>query len=166
MDDTLLLVAFDDDTHARDALAQLRALDAQHVVAVREAATVARSETGQLTLTDEFVPHDDTATAGGGFIGALLGGLAGPVGVPLGAAIGALGGDLYGTDDAHSADAALEQIARSIANGSTALVAAIGDYGVEPVASAMRDLGGSVSRYSRADVESELAAARKKLSHH
>jgi uncharacterized membrane protein len=161
MDETLVLVTFEQDSRAYQALSDIKTLDASSHVALREAAVVRRDVAGVLSLADDVDPQAGTATVTGGLVGLLIGALAGPVGVLLGGTIGLLGGGFYDYDSSEDADSVLERIAHDIPNGSTALVAALGEYGFEATDSAMQTLGGSVSRYSRADVEAEVAAAQK-----
>ena len=154
-------VTFEHDSHAYEALSDIKTLDASSRVALREAAVVHRDVAGVLSLADEVDPHAGTATVNGGLLGLLIGTLTGPVGMLLGGSIGLLGGGFYEYDSSEDTDSVLERIAHDIPNGSTALVAALGEYGFEATNSAMQILGGSVSRYSRADVEAEVAAAEK-----
>jgi uncharacterized membrane protein len=160
MDETLILVTFADDSHAYQALAEVKALGSGRVD-LREAGVVQRSETGRLSLADEAAMHVGDGTAAGGFIGALVGILGGPVGVLFGGAVGVLAGSLHDAGDEEDTDSLLERIAHSIPNGSSALVADIGVYGFEAVDSAMHGLGGSVARYARKDVEAEVTAVDK-----
>jgi uncharacterized membrane protein len=160
-EETLVLVTFEDDSRAYEALSNIKTLDASSAVALREAAVVRRDSLGVLSLADEVEPHEGAATVTGGVVGLLIGALAGPIGVLLGGSLGLLGGGLYDYDASEDTGAVLERIAHDIPNGSTALVVALGEYGFEAVNSAMKMLGGNVSRYSRSDVEAEIDAAEK-----
>jgi len=177
MDETLILVTFEDPSHAYEGLANLKQLDAAGQVALRESAVLQRSDTGLLSIRDESDADLGAGTLGGGLIGILVGILGGPVGVLFGGAFGVLAGSLYDIDTAEDTDSVLEQIARDIPNRATALVAAVGEDGPAAVDGSMQALEGSVSRYARDDVEAELAAAdraarearrtaRKELRHH
>lgn len=161
MEETLVLATFEDESRAYEALSDIKTLDASSKVALREAAVVRRDVLGVLSLADDVNPHEGEATVTGGIVGLLVGTLAGPIGVLLGGAFGLLGGGLYDYDASEDNNAVLEKIAHDIPNGSTALVAALGEYGFEAVNSAMQMLGGTVSRYSRGDVEAEVAATEK-----
>jgi uncharacterized membrane protein len=158
MDETLILVTFGDDSHAYEALAQVKNLDATGQLSLREAGVVQRSDTGLLTLADESDPDVGGGTAAGGFIGLLVGILGGPIGVLFGGAVGIVAGSIYEAGSDEETDSVLERIARNVPRGSTALVSAIGEDGVEVVDSAMHGLGGTVARYARKDVEAEVAA--------
>jgi uncharacterized membrane protein len=160
-EETLVLVTFEDDSRAYEALSNIKTLDASSAVALREAAVVRRDALGVLSLADETDPHEGAATATGGVVGLLVGALAGPIGALLGGSLGLLGGGIYDYDASEDSSSVLERIAHDIPNGSTALVAALGEYGFEAVNSAMKTLGGHVSRYSRADVEAEVDATEK-----
>ena len=177
MDETLILVTFEDPSHAYEGLANLKQLDAAGQVALRESAVLQRSDTGLLSIRDESDADLGAGTLGGGLIGILVGILGGPVGVLFGGAIGVLAGSLYDLDTSEDTDSVLEQIARNIPNGATALVAAGPFSPTAAIDGRMQALEGSVSRYRRDDVEAELAAAdraarearrtaRKELRHH
>ena len=177
MDENLILVTFEDPSHAYEGLAGLKELDSDGQVLLREAGVLQRSDTGLLSIRDESEPELGAGTAGGGLIGIIVGILGGPVGVLFGGAIGVLAGSLYDLDTSEDTDSVLEQIARNIPNGATALVAAVGENGPAAIDGRMQALEGSVSRYRRDDVEAELAAAdraarearraaRKELRHH
>jgi uncharacterized membrane protein len=161
MDETLVLVTFERDSRAYEALSDIKTLDASSRVALREAAVVHRDIDGVLSLADEVNPDKGMATVNGGLLGLLIGTLTGPVGMLLGGTVGLLGGGFYDYDSSEETDSVLERIAHDIPSGSTALVAALGEYGFEATNSAMQMLGGSVSRYARTDVEAEVAATEK-----
>jgi uncharacterized membrane protein len=158
MDENLILVTFEDESHAYEGLAKAKQLEASNQLALREAAVVQRSDGGSLSVRDDSDSDSDVGAFTGGFIGLLVGILGGPIGILFGGAVGLLAGSLYDADNSEETDSVLERIARSIPNGSTALVAAVGEEGPAGLDGAMHGLGGSVARYARADVESEVAA--------
>jgi uncharacterized membrane protein len=158
MSENLILVTFADDSRAYEGQAALKQLDSAGEIALREAAAVARSDTGHLSVGDDAKTDTDVGALAGGFIGLLLGVLAGPVGVVVGAAAGVTAGTVYDVDRTEDNDRVLARIARDIPNGTTALVAAIDEGAPAAVDGAMRALGGAVARYARSDVEAELAA--------
>src|SRR3954447_6765974 len=159
MDENVILVTFQDESLPFEALASVRQLDATQQIVLRDAAVVSRSDTGQLSLRDETDDDDAPGTVTGGIVGLIVGILGGPIGVLFGGAVGLMAGSLYDLAGEEDTDSDLEHIARDIPNGTTALIAALGEYGRAPLDDAMRALDGSVSRYARADVEAELAAA-------
>jgi uncharacterized membrane protein len=123
MDETLILVTFDDDSHAFEALAEVKALGASGRLDLREAGVVRRSGTGRLSLADQPARHRRDGSAAGGLVGALVGILGGPVGVLVGGAAGILAGGVHDGGDAEDTDDVLARIAHDIPSGSTALVA-------------------------------------------
>jgi uncharacterized membrane protein len=155
-EEALVLATFDDESSAYEALSQIKTLDASSHVSLREAAVVHRDADGALSLAEQAEPHEHAGTVSGGILGALIGTLAGPIGIAVGGAVGALAGELGDYDNSEDTDSVLERIARDIPNGSTALLAALGEYGFEAVNSVVRTLGGTATRYSRADVEAEI----------
>jgi uncharacterized membrane protein len=158
VDENLILVTFEDDSHAYEGLARLKQLESSAQLALREAGVVQRSDTGVLSLGDDFDNDAQAGTISGGFIGLLVGILGGPIGVLFGGAVGLLAGGLYDVDQEEETDSVLERIARNIPNGATALVGAVGEEGPAALDGTMHAIGGSVSRYVREDVEAEIAA--------
>jgi uncharacterized membrane protein len=146
-EDALLLATFQEQGGAYEALSQITALDAASHVSLREAAVVARDEHGVLSLVEHRAPHAHDGLLTGVIAGLLAGTLAGPVGIAAGGAAGALAGEVHDSDGADDTQRALHRIARDIPNGSTALLAALGEYGFEVVNSVVRTRGGTVTRY-------------------
>ena len=155
-EEAVLLATFEEQSRAYEALSQITALDASSHVSLREAAVVARDGHGVLSLVEHSAPHAHAGLLTGVISGLLAGTLAGPVGIAVGGGAGGLAGEVHDSDSSEDTERVLHRIARDIPNGSTALLAALGEYGFEAVNSVVRTLGGTVTRYSRADVEAEI----------
>jgi hypothetical protein len=70
-------------------------------------------------------------------------------------------GEVHDSDSSEDTERVLHRIARDIPNGSTAVLAALGEYGLEVANSVVRTLGGTVTRYSRAAVEADTRSASR-----
>lgn len=156
-----IVVSFEEDRSAYQALTQLEELDSQGRIEVKEAVIVTRDQDGRLTEKDEAGSPSFVATAGGGLLGLLLGVIGGPFGMLLGGTTGLLVGSLVDLDDAEGADSALAAISDSVKAGHTSLLAVVGERAPEVIDAAMSELAGTVTRRSVADVEAEIAAAEE-----
>ena len=157
----VLVVSFDDDNNAYEALTELKELDSQHQIDMTAAGVVFREQDGNLTVKDEVSDDSVTGTATGGIIGLLIGVLAGPLGILIGGVTGLLVGSLFDADDEDHSESVLSEIARAARVGHTTLLAEVDEQSPEVVDSAMSRLTGTVLRRSVLDVEAEIAAAEE-----
>ena len=159
--ESVIVVSFEADSSAYEALTRLKELDSQEQVGLEAAAVVVRDQDGTVETKDQVGDEDWSGTAGGGLIGLLIGIIGGPLGVLIGGATGLLVGSLFDLDDADETDSVLSEISRSVRVGHTSLLAELAEQSYEVVDTAMARLGGTVLRRSVADVEAEMAAAEK-----
>jgi uncharacterized membrane protein len=157
----LIVVTFEEDSKAYEALSKLKAANGAGRVGVRSAAVVERAADGRL-----FVPEAGDAVFGagiatGGLIGLMVGILGGPVGVVLGFGMGALAGSFFDIDRAEKGSGVLAQVSESLPVGRIALVAEVDEYAGEVIDGEMRALGGTVTRTPAAEVLAALEAAEK-----
>ncbi len=157
--ESVIVVAFAEDSSAYEAFTDLKELDQQHQVSIKSAAIVQRGEDGQIVIKDSVDSDRFAATSTGGLIGLLIGILGGPFGVLIGGATGLLIGSLYDTDDAEETESVLAVISSAIRPGQTVVLAEVDEQTDEVVDQAMTHLGGTVLRRSVDDVEAEIAAA-------
>jgi uncharacterized membrane protein len=97
--------------------------------------------------------------ASGSLIGMLVGVLGGPVGVVLGWGAGATIGGAFDIDRTVTSDEALTTLGRAIPPEATALLALVDEPVVEVIDAEMDMLGGTVERYTAAEVTAEVGAA-------
>jgi uncharacterized membrane protein len=162
MDENVIVTTFSEDSKAYEALARLKDLAAEGQIDLRDGAVVERAQDGTLHVRDDAGNEDaGLATLTGGTIGLLIGILGGPLGVLFGGAVGLLTGAIIDTDQDEETDSVLEHISRSIGNGETAVLADLDESAPAPVDGVMATLDGRVARYSRKDVEAEIAGAEE-----
>ncbi len=159
--ENVVVVSFDDDSKAFDALTRLKELDAQKQIDLVAAAVVVRDQNGMVEEKDEVSDEQWAGTAGGGVVGLLIGVIGGPFGVLIGGATGVLVGSLFDLDDADETESVLGEVSRSVRVGRDSLIAEVNEPSPDVVDTAMQRLGGSVLRRSVSDVEAEIAAAEK-----
>ncbi len=159
--ENVLSVSFSEHSNAYEALSRLKELDAQGEVSVRGAAVVVRQEDGKIVTKEEVADESWEDTAAGGLIGLLVGVLGGPLGIVIGGASGVLVGSLFDEDDDDATDSALTDISKSVRVGAPALLADVLEDSPAAIDAAMANLGGTVLRRSRIDVQAEIAAAEE-----
>ena len=160
MDDSVVVVAFADQSKAYQALSQLRQADAEGRVEVRATALLERGPDGAVRVPEGDDVASGVGVAGGSLIGMLIGVLGGPLGVLLGGSAGLLAGGVGAVDREEDRDVALDVISRQIEPGHTVLVAEVGEVATEVVDDIMGPLGGAVIRRSAADVYAEIQGAK------
>lgn len=155
----VVVVSFQDDSNAYEALTTLKQLDSQHQIDLSGAAVVARGEDGHVEVKDEVGDVGMAGTATGGVLGLLIGIIGGPLGILVGGATGLLIGSLFDLEDADDTESVLGDISQSVRVGHTAVVAEASEQSPEVIDAAMIQLGGNVLRRSVFQVEAEIAAA-------
>lgn len=157
----VIAVSFANDRDAEKAMTVLKELDAQARVVIQQAAVVARRDDGELVEADRAESTVMLGTASGGLIGLLIGIIGGPLGMLIGGAGGLYAGALFDIHDASEMESALAGISSSVRLGRTALLAVVNEQSPDVIDTAMSGLGGTVLRRSVADVDAEVAAAKK-----
>jgi uncharacterized membrane protein len=155
----VIVVSFAEDSSVYEAFTNLKELDEQGQVSIKDAAILQRGDDGRIVAKDAVDSKQFAGTATGGLIGLLVGILGGPFGVLIGGATGLLIGSLYDVDDADETQSVLAEISTAIRPGQTVVLAEVDEQTDEVVDEAMARLGGTVLRRSVDDVEAEIAAA-------
>ncbi|HTX69467.1 MAG TPA: DUF1269 domain-containing protein [Solirubrobacterales bacterium] len=157
--DSVVVVTFDEDPKAYEALTRLKELDSKQQVKVVGAEVVERQKDGSVVVKDQISEENWEVAAGGGIVGLLVGVIGGPVGILLGGATGVLVGSLFDLQDADWNDSVLGEISGSVRPGRTTLVAQVTEQSPDALDAAMAELSGTVLRRDLFDVEAELSAA-------
>jgi len=156
-------VVFNDTSKAYEGLHALWQLDNAAVITVHGTAVVHRDALGYFQV-DTKETHPALATAVGVGVGALLGLLAGPAGAAVGAAggaaIGAATGGMVGvTADlarADTRDQAASETRFVLGAGQSAVIADVSEDWTSPIDTRMRNLGGTVYRRAKSDMEDDV----------
>ena len=163
-------VVFNQRRKAYEGLHALWQLDHAAEITVHGAAVIHRDDLGEV-LVDTKETHPLLGTAVGVGIGALLGALAGPAGSAAGAAAGAAigageaaaigaatGGVVGGAVDLNRADTraqAVDETRFVLGIGQSALIADVSEDWTSAIDTRMSNLGGTVYRRAKADVEND-----------
>jgi len=157
----VVVVSFDEDSKAYEALTSLKELGSQRQLELRAAAVVVRDNDGKVIIKEEVGETFGVGIATGGLIGLLIGIIGGPLGVLIGGATGLMAGSLFDLDEEFDTRSALSQISHSVKVGHTALVAEVSEPSPEVLDSDMARLSGKVLRHPVNEVEAEIAAAEE-----
>jgi uncharacterized membrane protein len=161
MDSNVVVLTFDQESKAYQALSELKQMALEGRVQVQNAAVIDRGEGESFRIRDAF---SDGAPAGapltGTLLGSLIGVLGGPLGVLLGAASGALVGSALSIDKLQDRASLLDQMLHSLPRGATGVIAAVREPAVEVIDGLASRLGGVVLRRPTAAVQAEVDAVR------
>lgn len=159
MDQNVVVLSFTDESHAFEALSQLKgaALGAQ--LKLHNAVVVQRDAQGMLTIKDQVSDGAVASVAlNGTLIGAVIGMLAGPLGILLGGVYGAIFGECVAVDRAQDRASVIDQIGTVIPAGATAMIAQIDEASTTAVDAIAKQLDGTLLRRPLVIVESEVQA--------
>jgi uncharacterized membrane protein len=159
--ENVVVVRFTEPSKAYQALTVLKECDADGRIALRSAAVVERTPTGELSTVEGADNVGLVGTASGSLIGMLIGVLGGPVGVLVGWGSGALMGGVFDIARVEKSDEALAALGTAIPPESTAVIAGVEEPAVEVIDGEMAKLGGEVTRRPLGEVMSELESAER-----
>jgi hypothetical protein len=160
MDDTIVAVRFAESGEARRAMRELKRLDRDGRLRVREAALIERSGQGRIGVPREGRDEDGFFMPPGGIVGMMVEALGSPLGVLHQRPAESFRG--HGGSSPHDGERedALEDISRNLEPGVTLVVAEIVDPDPDVLDSTLAGLGTTVTRRPARDVYDELQAAR------
>lgn len=156
-DNNVVVIQFDEQSKAYEALSVLKQCDADGRIELESAALVERSSDGGLKIV-ESAGNVGLGTVSGSFIGMLIGVLGGPVGLLLGWGSGAMVGAAVDVERADKSYGALGMLGNSIPAGSTAVIANVSEPTIDVIDGEIAKLGGEVTRRPVEQVMDELEA--------
>ena len=156
MDDTIVAVRFAEPGEARRAMRELKQLDRDGRLRVREAALLERSGQGRIGVPGEGQDDDGYFLPPGGIVGMLVSALSGPLGVVHQRPADSFRGHAGPSSHDGERELALEDISRNLEPGVTLVVAEIADPDPDVLDSALAGLGTTVTRRAARDVYAEL----------
>jgi uncharacterized membrane protein len=159
--DNVIVVGFDDESKAYQAFSELKSLGASGAIKLHGAAVVKRDDYGTLSIKEVVTENTGRGTAVGGLVGAFVGILGGPIGVLLGWGAGSMIGASRDVSELAEDQALLTTSASVITNGSTGLVAEVGESSPQAVNNEMGKLGGRVARMTTDEVLEEIKEAEE-----
>jgi uncharacterized membrane protein len=144
----LIVSVYNDRLMAGTVLSQLKKMDDDGSLDIRNAAMLIKDEDGHLHLKDE----EDVGTGAGALFGAITGGLIGLLGGPAGAIVGAVAGAATGGAAAAIIDMGfsndqLKELQASMPAGSSALVVLVEHKWIEKLVGELEKNRGKLFRH-------------------
>jgi uncharacterized membrane protein len=159
MAENVVLIRFEEPNKTYEALNILKKCDDEGRIDLESAVIVERKPSGELHTLESWDNMGPVGTVSGTLIGMLVGVLGGPVGVLIGWGAGAAVGGALDIDRTVTSDEALTTLGRAIPPEATALLASVDEPVVEVIDAEMDMVGGTVERYTVAEVMAEVGAA-------
>lgn len=156
----VVLIAFEEESKAYQALSELRSANAEGRIDIRSAVIVSRTRDGAMKISEGEDRIIGSGTTGGGLLGMLVGVLGGPLGMLLGLGAGALIGGAFDYNRADRTQGALGSMSRRVPAGVTAVVGEVDELAPEVLDGIVGPLGGAVERYPAEQVLAELESAQ------
>lgn len=152
----LVVVTFDDETQAGEALQRLRQIEQQGLLKINDTAVVVKDKSGAVRTKNEVSSATETGAVIGGVVGAMLSFMFPPAGAVLGAAGGAAVGALLdeGVDGGF-----VREVQQSLQPGSSALFVVAREGNAEAIIAAFEPFRGTV-RQTTLDSELEESLRR------
>jgi hypothetical protein len=160
MDDTVVVIRFDDLGEARRALQELKRVDRERRLRVSAAALVERSSDGRVAAPGGTGDAEGFYVPEQGIVGMMVDALSGPTGVVFAQPTESFRG--HGDRHAHKdeRELVLEEISRDLEPGITIVIAEINDPDPGVLDSTLEALGGTATRRAARDVYAEVNADR------
>ena len=153
----LVVITFEDEQQAGQALRSLRGLEKQGLLQLNDTAVVAKDQSGQVRTQNEV----SSATEVGAVVGGVAGGVLTFMFPLLGAALGAAGGALVGSLLDQGVDSGfVREVRESLRPGTSALFVVAREGNLDAVIPALEPYRGTVRQTNlSSDVEESLRRA-------
>ena len=159
MSNNVVVMTFDEDSKAYQALSNLKQAVSEGRIKASNAVVVERNRIGEFKVKDGA--SDGSMIAGpvaGTLIGSLIGILGGPMGMLFGGLTGAMWGEVASLDTLADRTSVIEQMAKVVPVGATAVIASVEESTPETINSLASHLDGVVLRRPLDVVEAEIEA--------
>lgn len=158
--ENVVLATFTEESLAYQAYSEIKNDAANNTCFVSQIALM-KMQDGNLTVKESYDDGSQTAddTWNGGLVGMLAGVIAGPVGMLLGASIGMLIGSAVDFSDASKNASYLENAAKKLSDGTTALVMLAAETDDALLDSKLSPFHATVTRYEAAVLQEEVEEA-------
>lgn len=161
MAESIIVVSFNVESEAYQALSEIKANPVLQGAYQAVQGVIVKKEDGQIAYKDEFdtgsESYDDTVK--GGLIGALIGIVGGPVGILVGGGIGTFLGSGLDSNDVLENASMIEQVSTTLADGSVSLISLVKEKEPGSFDSAFEKFGTNIVRFSKDEVIAEVRKA-------
>lgn len=152
----IVVVTWQDSAQVYQEYSQLKHAN---IAGIHQAAIVERGTDGKIVIKEGDSAHIGALAIDGGLIGLIIGILAGPLGMLLGFSTGALFGAILDLNHAHKDSSTLAQISAKFPINRTGIVIDIEESDETLVNAYFAAKGGSIQRWSYAEVQAEVEAS-------
>ena len=149
-----IVSVFDNEKAAYEGSRALQELHNDGSIVVYAAAVISKDQDGKVQVKDA-ADEGPIGMATGMLVGSLMGIVGGPVGVAAGMAAGSVGGLMADLYNIGVSTEFLDDVATVLTPGKYAVVAEVAEGWTAPLDARMEELGGTVFRRWRIDVEDE-----------
>lgn len=147
----MIITVFNTEEKAFEGLTAFKTLHKNGDISVYATAVINKNEAGEVEIK-QVSDNGPIGTAVGMFSGALIGLIAGPAGMAVGAMTGMYGGMFYDLDNADVDSTFLNEVAKALEEGKTAVVADVDEAWTAPVDNKMDALEAVVYRRSKSKI--------------
>ena len=149
-----IVTVFDNEKASYEGSRALQELHNEGNIVVYAEAVISKDENGEVQIKDG-ADEGPIGTATGMLIGGLIGAFGGPAGMAAGMAAGSMSGWMVDLYNLGVSTDFLDEVASALTPGKYAVVAEVGEGWTAPLDTRMEELGGTVFRRWRIDVEDE-----------
>ena len=147
----MIITVFNTEEKAYEGLTAFKTLHQNGDISVYATAVINKNETGEIKIK-QISDNGPVGTAVGMVSGALIGLVAGPAGMAAGAMVGMYGGMFYDLDNADVDSTFLDEVAKALEDGKTAVVTDVDEAWTAPVDNKMNALDAMIYRRNKAEV--------------
>ena len=152
--DKLIVTVFENEKDAYEGTKALQELHDEGSIGLYARAVITKHAAGGVDLQDAD-DYGPMGAAVGMLVGSIVGLVGGPVGVAVGASSGAMAGSIGDLQQAGVDAQFLADVSEELTPGKSAVVAEVAEGWTTPLTSRMEELGGTVLRRRRSEVEDE-----------
>ncbi|MCI4669492.1 MAG: DUF1269 domain-containing protein [Bacteroidia bacterium] len=171
----IIVSVFDNEEKAFSGQTALKDLHLNGDISLYATAVVSKNDQGEVE-TKSISEKGPLGTRVGMISGAFVGLVGGPIGMALGASVGALGGMVFDSTKKAFGRNIIDEVAKELENGKTAVIAEVEEGWKTPVDTKMAELNAMVFRFNHSEkmeeqinrewetTEAELKELREELS--
>ena len=151
----IIVSIFDNEEQAFKGQSALKELHLSGDITLYATAVISKNDEGKVEM--KSLSEKGPLGARVGMIsGAFIGLIGGPIGMALGASVGALGGMFYDASNEAFSGNFIDEVAKELENGKTAVIAEVEEGWKTPVDSKMAELHALVFRFNQSEKKEEL----------
>lgn len=151
----IIVSIFENEEKAYKGQSALKELHLSGDITLYATAVISKNDEGKVEMKN-LSEKGPLGTRVGMLSGAFVGLIGGPIGMALGASVGALGGMLYDASNEAFSGNFIDEVAKELENGKTAVIAEVEEGWKTPVDTKMAELHAMVFRFNQSEKKEEL----------